>query len=137
MIIWFLLQCIATIFISIVYIAHGNYADGEKAMAPLAVMLAVFIQFLISIVIFYLLKKNFRGNKRIAFFIFNMVIYELSFLFFSNSIPILDIFKSGLVGFLNRGYSLSSVFSGIFIMTAFYIFNLLHPKEIKGQDALD
>lgn len=132
MIIWFILQGIVTIIISIIYIANGNYTDGEKAMAPMTVMIAIAIQFLISIGFFYLLKKRLIGKKRLFFFMFNMAIYELSFLFFSNSIPILDIFRSGLIGFLNRGYSLSSLISGVIIMFAFHIINLLYHKEIKG-----
>lgn len=131
MIIWFILQCIITILISIIYVTKGNYGDGEKAMAPMTVMIAVFIQFLISVVVVYLLRKRIKGNNRIIFFAFNMVLYELSFLFFSNSLPIFDVFKSGFIGFINRAYSLSSIISGVLIMIAFYIFNLLYPEEVK------
>ena len=130
MIIWFILQCTVTILISIAYVANGNYLDGEKAMAPMTVMIAVLIQFIISLVIFYVFKKNFKGNNRIVFFMFNMVLYELAFLFFSNSLPIFDIFKSGFIGFLNRVYSFSSLLSGVFMIIAFYVFNLIERKNI-------
>lgn len=132
MIIWFVLQGVLTISIFMVYIANSGYGGGEVGMAPLAVMLAVIIQFVLSIVLFYVFRKYLTNRKCTFFFLFGMFLYELAYVFFAGGMPIFGIFEKGLIGDLNRGYSLSSIISGMIIMTAFYIFNLLYPEEVKS-----
>ncbi|WP_316793737.1 hypothetical protein [Pedobacter frigoris] len=130
MIIWFLLQSILTIGIFISYVTMSDYSGGEVGMTPLTVMLASLIQFLFSIVFFHFLKKYLRDNRRIIFFIFSMLLYELSFLFFSPNFPLMNMSEAGLIGFLNKGYSMSSILSGLLIMVAFYSFQVLKSKSI-------
>lgn len=132
MISWFILQGILTIGIFIVYISNSGRSGGEVGMTPLAVLLAVFIQILFSIALFFLLKKHV-GNKRIVFFILNMLLYELAYLFFSDSVPVLKIAESGLTGFLNKGYSLSSVLSGVLTIIVFYVFNSIERKTLQNR----
>lgn len=130
MISWFILQSILTIGIFIVYVSNSGRSGGEIGMTPLAVMLAVFIQFLFSTALFFLLRKYVRESKRIAFFILNMLLYELAYLFFSDNLPVFKISQGGLIGFLNKGYSLSSVLSGVFTIIAFYVFNSIRRKNM-------
>lgn len=131
MIIWFILQGILTVFIFMIYVSKGSYGGGEIGMAPTAVMLAVFIQFFFSVACCFVLKSYLIGKKRVFFFILNMLIYEIVYLFFSNDVPILNMSKSGLMGFLNTGYSLSSALSGVIIIIAFSIFSLIKIRGIK------
>jgi len=130
MIIWFLLQSVLTVGVFITYVTMSDYSGGEVGMTPLTVMLASLIQFLFSLVFLHFLKKYLRGNNRIAFFVFNMLLYELSFLFFLPSIPLINMSEEGFIGFLNKGYSLSSIFSGTLMIAAFYIFQISKSKNI-------
>ncbi len=129
MIAWFILQGVFTISIFTLYVANSGYSGGEVGMAPTAVIFAVFIQLLFSVAFFLLLKKFLTGSKRMVFFIFNMLFYELAYLFFSNNMPILKISETGLIGFFNKGYSLSSVLSGLFIMIVFFVVNLWRDRH--------
>ncbi|NQX40642.1 hypothetical protein SAMN05421820_10446 [Pedobacter steynii] len=131
MVIWFILQGILTISLFMTYIANSGYSGGEVGMAPSAVILAVFIQFLPSVIVFYILKRYLTGQRRVLFLIINMFLYELAYLFFTDRIPILHFSEKGLLGFLNRGYSLSSILSGIIIMVAFLIVSLRKSKISK------
>lgn len=109
----------------------GDYSGGQIGITPLAVMLAVSIQFVFSVALLYLLKRYVTGYKRIFFFIVNIILYELCFLFFADSPPILKISEPGFIGFLNKGYFLSSAVSCGFIMIAYYIFELIKRRNVQ------
>lgn len=131
MIIWFLLQSVLTNVFFMTYVTMSDYSGGEVGLTPLTVMLASLIQFLFSLVFLHFLKKYLRSNKRVTFFIFNMLLYELSFLFFLPNIPLINISEGGFVGFLSKGYSFSSILSGALVIVSFYIFQISKSKSIE------
>jgi len=90
-------------------------------MTPMAVLLALLIQCVPSLLSFYFLKKHLAENRYYLFFVFNMILYELAFFTFSGSIPITGLSHGGLKGFLNIGYTLSSILSGLIITGLFII----------------
>lgn len=129
MVIWFIFQSTLTIIIFLIYIINSSYSGGEIGMTPLAVILALFIQFLLSLVFLLVLKKHLTGRTRSLFFLINAVLYQLSYLFFSDNLPILGLSEIGLLGFLNKGYSLCSIFSTVFVCVMFFLYTILKEDD--------
>lgn len=124
MIIWFLLQSLLTFISFIVLVRFGNYSGGAVGMTPLAVLLALSIQFISSIILYFALRKRVKTHQNYFFFIANMILYELSFVAFSQGMPVMNIFKSGFEGFIDRCYTFSSIISGICMIIAFLLLKL-------------
>ncbi|MCT1531520.1 hypothetical protein M3B46_10980 [Sphingobacterium daejeonense] len=124
MVIWILLQSFLTFLSFIILIASSDYPGGAVGMTPLAVLLAVSIQFIGSIALYFATKNLVKAEQNYVFFIIGMILYELSFAIFSDSIPIMDIFTFGFEGFISRCYSFSSIISGLCITIVFFLLKL-------------
>lgn len=128
MIMWSFIQCILTFVLFSIYVASSNYSGGEVGMTPLSVTLASLIQLAIIICFSYFVRNYFAGNRLIFLFIINMIVYQLAFMFFSGDPPITGIFERGLIGFLNIGYSLSSLISGLIIIVSYWFISKARIK---------
>ena len=104
-----------------VFIINSNYSGGYIGMTPLTVLLALGLQFLISTILYFSIRKYVSKNMNYLFFIFNVIIYELSYLPFARTIPITKFFEKEFTGFIFRSYSLSSFFSTIIIIIIFQL----------------
>lgn len=124
MIIWFFLQSLLTFISFILLIVFGNYSDGAVGMTPLALLLALAIQLISSFILYFGTRKFVNADRNYIFFIANMILYELSFIVFSEAAPVMDIFKSGFEGFMSRCYTFSSVISGACIIVVFLLSRL-------------
>src|SRR5690606_12906551 len=124
MVIWFLLQSFLTFISFIILIASSGYSGGDVGMTPLAVLLAVSIQFISSIALYFATKNLVKAGQNYIFFIIGMILYELSFAIFSQGIPILNIFTFGFEGFIDRCYTFSSIISGVCITVVFLLLRL-------------
>lgn len=124
MIFWFLLQCLLTFIAFIVLIASGDYPGGDVGMTPLAVLLGVLIQFISSIAIYFSTRHLIKTEQHYIYIILSMILYELSFTIFSESVPFLNILNSGFEGYISRCYSGSSIISGVFMIIVFLFFRL-------------
>jgi hypothetical protein len=102
-------------------------------MPPLAVAFASLIQLTIIIPCSYLFRNHFAGNRLFFLFIINIVVYHLAFTVFSGEMPMTRIFESGLVGFLNIGYSLSSLISAIVIILVCWLIRQYSGKKIGNK----
>lgn len=122
MVIWFLLQFFLTLISFIILIKLGDYGGGATGMTPLAVLLALAIQFTGSTILYLFTRKHVKINQHFIFILMNMILYELSYSIFSDGIPILNIFGSGFEGFISRCYSLSSMLAGLIILITFLLF---------------
>lgn len=128
MIIWFLLQSFLTFISFIILIAFSGYSGGDVGMTPLAVLLAVSIQFISSNVLCFATKNLVKTGQNYIFFIIGMILYELSFAIFSQGIPLLNIFTFGFEGFIDRCYTFSSIISGVCITIVFLLLRLKKSK---------
>lgn len=128
MIIWFLLQSLLTLISFIILIASSDYSGGYVGMTPLTVLLAVSIQFVSSIVLYFAIRNLIKANRNYVFFILNMILYELSYVVFSEGAPVLDFFNSGFEGFINRSYTLSSLMASACVMIVFLLFRQKNSK---------
>lgn len=121
MIIWFIFQSILTVIFFMIFIINSGYSGGYIGMTPLTMLFALSLQFVISTVLYFSIKKYIGKNMNYLFFIFNIMIYQLSYLLFSRTIPITKFFEEEFTGFIFRSYSLSSFFSTIVIIFIFYL----------------
>lgn len=128
MIIWFLLQSLLTFISFIILIASNDYSGGDVGMTPLAVLLAASIQFISLIAIYFATRNLVKSSQNYIFFIIGMILYELSFAIFSQGIPLLNIFKFGFEGFIDRCYTFSSIISGVCITIVFLLLRLKKSK---------
>jgi hypothetical protein len=133
LVIWSFIQCILTFLLFTIYVANSHYSGGEIGMTPLAVALVSLIQLTIIIPCSYFFRYYFAGNRLIFLFIINIVVYQLAFIGVSRGIPIMGIFESGLRGFLNIGYTLSSLISGIGIIIIFWLIRQYRSKKIENK----
>ena len=130
MIVYFLFQSVLSLVLFMIYLFMGNYGDGYIGMAPLSMMLGLGIQILISTLLYYLVRNFVKLQKKYFFIIMHMIIFELSFLFFSYSSPISSIFEEGFKGFISRAESFSSLFSGLCILIIYFLQNRNSNKKI-------
>jgi hypothetical protein len=128
MIIWFVFQSILTVIFFMIFIITSGYSGGYIGMTPLIVLLALALQFLISTILYFCIRKHINKNMNYLFFISNMIIYQLSYLPFARTIPITKFFEEEFTGFIFRSYSLSSFFSTIVIIFIFQIINYFKKK---------
>lgn len=128
MIIWFVFQSILTVIFFMIFIINSDYSGGYIGMTPLTVFLALVLQFLIATILYFSSRKHINKNMNYLFFIFNMIIYQLSYLPFVRTIPITKFFEGEFTGFIFRSYSLSSFFSTIVIIFIFQITNYFKNK---------
>lgn len=119
MIIWFFFQSILSIIIFMIFVLTGKYGDGYIGMAPLSVLLAIVIQLIISIVLYYSVRSFINKKYKYLFLLLHLIIFELSFLFFTNSIPIINIFEEDFKGFISRCQTFSSLISGVIVLIVF------------------
>lgn len=121
MIVYFLFQSIISIIIFMIFLLIGNYGDGYIGMAPLSMLIAVCIQFVVSTVIYYSIKNFIKSQNNYIFIIIHMIMFELSFLIFTYSSPIVNIFEEDFKGFVSRCESFSSLISGAIVLIIYFI----------------
>src|SRR5690554_5096550 len=102
-----------------IFVLTGKYGDGYIGMAPLSVLLAIVIQLIISIVLYYSVRSFINKKYKYLFLLLHLIIFELSFLFFTNSIPIINIFEEDFKGFISRCQTFSSLISGVIVLIVF------------------
>ncbi len=68
MVIWFLLQSLLTFISFIILIAFSDYSGGDVGMTPLAVLLAVSIQFTSSIALYFATRNLVKSSQNYIFF---------------------------------------------------------------------
>lgn len=119
MVIWFFFQSILSIIIFMILLLTSKYGGGYIGMSPLAVLLAIVIQLLISILIYYSVRNFINKKNKHLFLLLHLIIFELSFLFFTNSMPIINIFEEDFKGFLSKCQSFSSLISGVIVFIIF------------------
>lgn len=103
-------HCIITLVINILWNSYAPYPQGDVGMASMEVLIIISPLFFCSSLIFYLNTRFFSvPNFQKFSFIVHLLLFELFFLFFDKSIPIINFFDRGLIGFLSRGYTLSSI----------------------------
>ena len=127
MIIYFLFQSVISIIIFMIFLLMGNYGDGYIGMAPLSMLFAVCIQFVVSTILYYIIRNFIKSQAYYLFIIIHMVIFELSFLVFTYSSPIANIFEEDFRGFVSRCEFFSSLMSGLIVLMFFYL-RKIHKK---------
>lgn len=123
MIVYFLFQSIISIIFFMIFLLMGNYGDGYIGMVPLSMLLGVCIQFVSSVVIYYAIRNFIKNQNKYLFIIMHMMIFELSFLIFTNSSPIVNILNEDFKGFVSRCESFSSIIAGIIVLIMYFTKN--------------
>jgi hypothetical protein len=102
-------------------------------MTPLSVALASIIQLVISVCCAYLVSKYFTNNSPYLLFLSNMIIYQFAFTIFSMKIPLFGIFEGGVLGFLNKGYTFSSMVSCLIIVLSYWLISGRRTKSTSTK----
>lgn len=110
-----LIHCIITLILNAIWIYSSSYPGGDVGMIPFQTAIIVFVLLIISSALVFLNNKFFQYDFIVILFV-HLVIFELIFLYFEGKIPILNIFKDGLDGFIAKGYSFSSIIAGIIVI---------------------
>jgi hypothetical protein len=132
-VIWSFIQCILTFVLFCVYVSNSSYSGGEVGMTPLSVALASIIQLVISVCCAYLVSKYFTNNSPYLLFLSNMIIYQFAFTIFSMKIPLFGIFEGGVLGFLNKGYTFSSMVSCLIIVLSYWLISGRRTKSTSTK----
>lgn len=113
MIKFFFVQSLLTFLIFMIWILTGNFSGGEIGMTPLTVIITVTIQFVLAVVVLLSFKTLTRKVSPFILLISYLFIYEVCFFIFTGNLAIANIFNKGFSGAIYRGYSFSSLISGV------------------------
>jgi hypothetical protein len=107
------------------WIMLGNFSGGEVGMTPLTVFITISIQFALGSVIYLLTRRKIRINSLLLLLIYTLL-YEIVFFFFTGNFALANISNEGFSGAIYRGYSISSLLSGLITMLLYYLIKIKH-----------
>lgn len=120
MILYFFIQSFLTIVIFMAWIMLGNFSGGEVGMTPLTVLITISIQFVIGSVFYVLVRKRISVNPMLILLSY-IILYEIIFFFFTGDFALSNITNEGFSGAIYRGYSFSSLISGLITISLFHL----------------
>ena len=110
------------------WIMLGNFSGGEVGMTPLTVLITISIQFVIGSVIYMLVRKRISVNPLLILLSY-IILYEIIFFFFTGDFALSNIANEGFSGAIYRGYSFSSLISGLITISLFHLIKVRKKEK--------